>query len=205
MQYLSSEHERVSGYGYHSTSYQDKFYLASFHLGFREFLFLNYTLRQDFESSIPDASEKPTHSFSAAFLFTEVFKLKSEFFSNGRIRAGTGRSFMEQSFFSSTYRRPEALLEIGTDLSFLKNRVGLTLNYFQRDRKYLKYVITATTAYQEFVHVPASNDNGLEIILEATPIKSKTLNYRSSLLWWKSQGSFYPESDGSEINGAVVF
>ena len=202
MQYLSSEHEQVSNYGYYSTSYRDKYYLSSLHFGFRDFLFTNYTLRKDFESSIPDANEKPTHSFTAAFLFSEAFGWKNNFFSSGRIRAGTGHAFTEQAFSSTTIRRPEALFEIGTDLSFFKNRAGLTINYFERKRKDWKAVLIATTAYQDYFNVPESNDNGLEIILEATPIKRNDFNYRTTLLWWKSQGDFFPEGDGPVINGA---
>jgi hypothetical protein len=202
MQYLSYERERFSNYGYHATSYHDKYYLSSIHLGFRDFLFANYTLRKDFESSIPDDNEKPTHSFTAAFLFSEAFGWKNDFFTSGRIRAGTGHAFTEQAFSSTTIRRPEALMEIGTDLSFFKNRAGLTINYFERKRKYWKSVLTATTAYQDYFNVPESNDNGLEIILEATPIKRNDFNYRTTLLWWKSQSDFYPESDVPLINGA---
>lgn len=63
-------------------------------------------------------------------------------------------------------------------------------------------MLIATTAYQDYFNVPESNDNGLEIILEATPIKRNDFNYRITLLWWKSQGDFYPESDVPLINGA---
>lgn len=199
-QYLSSEFETVSSFGYHSTSYQDQYYLSSLNVGFRDFLFTNYTLRKDFESSIPDDVEKPTHSLSVAFVFSEAFGLHNSVFSSGKIRANTGRTFVEQNTSAWTARRSEDLIEVGTDLSFAKNRASFTLNYFSGKRNPTSSGYDPSAGYWDSFILPESNHEGLEVILDAIPVKGKDFEYQTTLLWTKLQGDLAEENYLSGIN-----
>ena len=116
MQYLTSVSKTISDFGFHSTAYQDKYYVSGLNLGFRDYLFANYILRKDVESSVPDEGEKPTHLFSFAFVFSEALGLHHSILSKGVIRASNGRTFVNYRFAGGTGRRFEDVLEVGPTL-----------------------------------------------------------------------------------------
>jgi hypothetical protein len=200
-QYLSSLFESVSTSGYYSSSYHDKYYVSSINFGVHDFLFTNYTFRKDLHSKVPYAVEKPTHSFSVAFGFSEAFGLYSPVFSSGKIRASIGRTFSEQVMNGTTYRRPENLIEVGTDLFFAENRTSVTLNYFSGKRSREGQAYLPSTGYWDNFTMDGVKLNGFEVILNATLLKTSDYEYYTTLLWTKSQGNLEEYNYASGVYG----
>jgi hypothetical protein len=192
-QHVSSDFETVSNFGYHYTSYEDHYYLSSLDFGFRDFLFTNYTLRKDLQSSIPNAVEKPVHSFSVAFVFTEAFGWKTSLLSNGKIRASAGRTFVEQDISAWTLRRPEQLLEVGTDLFFANNRASFTVNYFSGRKKSFTTGYDPSAGYWQSISFDESSNSGIELILDALAVKAKKFHYQTTLTWTKLRGELHED------------
>ena len=71
-------------------------------------------------------------------------------------------------------------IEIGTDLSFLNNRLGLQFNYYMKKVKDLLITrfIAPTTGYTSLLDNLGSLENkGFEIVLNATPVQSKNVRW----------------------------
>jgi len=199
MQYLSSAFETITTFGEHFTSYQDKYYLSGLNLGFQDFLFVNYTLRKDFQSSIPDRNEKPSHLYSVAFVFSEAFGWHNSMLSNATIRASKGGTFVEYNSSWGLARRSEDLWEIGSDLSFANGRASLSLNYFDGKRAGSGVSYEPSTGYWQSINLPESTYDGLEVILDAVAVRRKDLEYQTTLLWTKSHGNFADDDQQSGI------
>jgi hypothetical protein len=168
-------------------------------LGFRDYLFLNYTLRKDLLSSIPDRNEKPSHLYSVAFVFTEAFGWHNSVLSNGTIRASKGDTFVEYNSSWGLARTSEDLLEIGTDFSFAKGRASLSLNYFDGKRAGSGATYDPSSGYWQSINLPAATYDGLEVVFDGVPIRRKGLKYQATLLWTQSKGNF-PDNNQSGIN-----
>ena len=190
MQYLSSAFESATTFGEHSTSYKDKYYLSSLNLGFRDFLFVNYSLRKDFESKIPDDAEKPTHLYSVAFDFTEAFGWQNSMLSNGTVRASKGETFVEYNSSWGLARRSEEMLEIGTDLSFANGRASLSLNYFDGKRAGSGTSFDPSSGYWHSTNLPESTYDGFEVVLDGVLVRRRDLDYQATFLLTKSKGNF---------------
>ncbi|NML20926.1 SusC/RagA family TonB-linked outer membrane protein [Pseudoflavitalea sp. G-6-1-2] len=71
-------------------------------------------------------------------------------------------------------------LEIGMDLAFLKNRLGLQVNYYSKKVSDLliTQLVAPTTGYNEYQHNLGRLENkGIEVVLNATPVKQKDFNW----------------------------
>ncbi len=74
----------------------------------------------------------------------------------------------------------QTTFEVGTELKFLKNRIGFDIGYFKnKNEKLLLYVpIAASTGYAEmYMNAATMESYGWEISLNATPIKTKNLSW----------------------------
>src|SRR5690606_25524157 len=120
--------------------------------GFRDYLFVQLTGRNDWSSTLPASSQSYFYpGVSTAFVFSDALNLQSNFFSYGKVRAAwakVGRdtdpynlanvyvfdtNFRDQptgGLSSTSYDpllTPEFTreVELGTELAFLNNRVNL--------------------------------------------------------------------------------
>ena len=71
-------------------------------------------------------------------------------------------------------------LEIGTDLTFLKNRIGLQFNWYNKKIDHLLFArfVAPTTGYSSLLDNIGSLENkGFEIVLNLTPVKTDDLKW----------------------------
>lgn len=71
-------------------------------------------------------------------------------------------------------------LEVGLDLAFLKNRLGLQFNYYSKKVSDLliTQLVAPTTGYNEYQQNLGKLENkGIEVVLTATPVKQKDFNW----------------------------
>ncbi|RZL14329.1 MAG: hypothetical protein EOO89_16260, partial [Pedobacter sp.] len=130
-------------------------------VGYKNFLFLEGTLRNDWTSAEPYGNNIPTYSVGASFVFSDLIKDKT-ILSYGKIRASTGQTILSLNpyelavtyapganqfngnfIMSEPNTLPDAGLqgstnnekEIGIETRFLKNRIGIDVTYWDRTNK----------------------------------------------------------------------
>jgi TonB-linked SusC/RagA family outer membrane protein len=130
-------------------------------LGYKDYLFLNLTGRNDFSSTLPEENRSYFYpAVATSFVFSDAFNLKNSFFDLGRIRAswakvgndaspyyvngfyslGTPWSGSYPTMYVPSYSfdpelSPEFTTEIefGTELQFFSNRIGVDFAWYKRN------------------------------------------------------------------------
>jgi TonB-linked SusC/RagA family outer membrane protein len=186
---------------------------GSVSLDFRRYLYLNVTGRNDWTSTIPLARNSFFYpSVSGSFIFSDAFPSLTKFMT-GKLRAGwaeVGRDARPYAYRPSLQNKtttfggygydfwgpnlalkPEFIksYEIGTELSFLDDRLGLDLTFFRkRTEDQIVNDIRGSygTGYILFNLNGASTQNqGWEIVARGTPVTRRdyswdvTLNFAS--------------------------
>jgi len=185
--------------------------MASF--GYKDIYFIDASIRQDVSSALPKNNNSYVYpSVSGSFLFSELFD--SKVLSFGKLRASyaiagsdvdpysallnyqMGTAYKTSTGTITTVSVPDKLknanlepsfahtFEIGTDLKFFNDRLGLDFTYYQQRNK--KQVIdlsqSSATGYEsEFVNAGDIENNGIEISLSGTPAKSANFTWNTTL------------------------
>jgi outer membrane receptor protein involved in Fe transport len=77
-------------------------------------------------------------------------------------------------------------LEVGTDMAFFNNRLGLTFNWYSKKVKdlLLPVVIAPTTGYSNFLNNNGSLENkGIELMLTGAPVASEDFKWNTSFIF----------------------
>lgn len=80
-------------------------------------------------------------------------------------------------------------IEIGADLRFLNNRLGLDATYYMRDvdENILTVPLTASTGYtSQVLNIAKLRNVGVELLLTAVPVKTSNFQWNISLNWSKN-------------------
>lgn len=179
-------------------------YFAEYGVSYNNYAFLTATIRNDHSSTLPKANNSYVYpSLSGSFIFTEAFKLPTNILSFGKIRANiakvgkdadpyqvfTSYNFAVQyyggapisatslpSVLSNATLKPEFTTEyeLGTELQFFKNRIGVDLAYFNRVSTDL--IVTARIPTSSGFDYKATNagkiiNRGWELGLNLVPVK----------------------------------
>jgi TonB-linked SusC/RagA family outer membrane protein len=179
-------------------------YFAEYGASYNNYAFLTATIRNDHSSTLPKANNSYFYpSVSGSFIFTDAFKLPTNILSFGKIRANiakVGKDADPYQVFTtfnigtayynaapiSTASLPTVLnnaslkpeftteYELGTELQFFKNRIGVDLAYFSRTSTDL--IVTARIPTSSGFDFKATNagkiiNNGWELGLNLVPIK----------------------------------
>lgn len=133
----------------------------------------------------------------------DTFKLRAAYGESGnltgigaydRINAYATQSFLGRaSLFSSTTLANENVkperqreLELGTDLSFFKNRLGLQFNWYNKKVSDLliSSVTAPSTGFSSLLdNIGSLRNKGIELVLNGTPIKSKDFSWNTTLVF----------------------
>lgn len=170
-------------------------------LGFKNYLFLDLTARNDWSSTL----SKGNYSFfypsvSASFVFTDAFKMNSQILPFGKLRVSYAQvgndaspyltkigyslgtvDYNGQGFAQISGRIPATDLkneltesfEIGADLRFFNNRLGIDFTYYKSSTydQILPINIPAATGFSSKVINSGQMDNrGIEVFVNATPV-----------------------------------
>lgn len=179
---------------------------GSAQLGFRNYAFVNVTARNDWSSTLPaDNLSYFYPSVNGTLVFTDLFKVKSDVLSYGKVRGGwaevgadtdpyqlyntygfslfgsnplltTSGIQMNANFKSES----TTSTEFGLDLGFFHSRATLDISLYNTNsfNQILKVDITPTTGYtQQLLNAGKINNKGLEIALGVTPIKNQDLDW----------------------------
>ena len=128
-------------------------------LGYKNYAFLNISLRNDHSSTLPVAHRSYYYpAITGSFVFTDAFEINQDILNFGKIRIAWGRvgndagpyyvngTYLQDTPFAgnpimllptTTYDpelKPEFTteFEVGTELQFFQNRIGIDLTYYNR-------------------------------------------------------------------------
>ncbi len=176
-------------------------------LGYKNYAFLNGTLRNDWSSTLPVENRSYLYpSVSGSLIVTDALKIKSNVLDYAKLRGGwakVGRDAnpyslddvytINPSFFgvpsatlpstaNSPNLKPEFTteLELGTQLSFAKRRVELDFTWYNRKSTNLIAIITTPPSSGYLAQVTnfgGIRNRGVEIDLMVRPVRGKNFSW----------------------------
>ena len=190
---------------------------GSANLGWRDLLYLNLTARNDWSSTLPDDSNSYFYpSVSSSFVFSSLPALsESDVISFGKIRLAYARVGSDTqpyrldvtyplgtpygeapvqslpSQLPNSQLRPEVTTswEVGTQLQFFNNRLGLDATYYTEttEDQILPVQISDASGYSTFVvNAGVVSNQGFELGLSATPVLTDAFQWDLSANWSKN-------------------
>ncbi len=187
-------------------------------VGYNDLLFFDFSLRRDWSSVFGNINENgyTTPSVGLTFVFSELTKSKLPALSFGKLRASyatVGSDNIDPYEIDLYYKDNPAKFgqnvlvgtpnqvvnpnvtyslnqsfEAGVDLRFFKDRIGLSVTYFNEDRKNepISTEVSATGGYTAYkTNVGLVNRQGVELSLDFTPVKSKNFQWDVTFNWSK--------------------
>ncbi|MEO6284406.1 MAG: SusC/RagA family TonB-linked outer membrane protein [Dyadobacter sp.] len=190
---------------------------ASANIGFRNYLFVDVTARNDWSSTLPSDNRSyfyPSAAVSA--IITDMFNVKSSILSFAKIRAGVAQvgndtdpyrlvsaykyenawgstpSLSENNAMLNANLKPEitSSYEVGTDIRLWHNRVGIDVTYYSKVSKnqILDVNISNATGFlSKLLNAGKIKNSGVAIQLTATPIKLGNFQWDIGLNWAKNK------------------
>jgi TonB-linked SusC/RagA family outer membrane protein len=182
-------------------------------LGFKDFLFAEFTVRNDWYSQLPpDNNSILSKSFGGAFVFSDLIDVPVISF--GKIRAawgeiptaigtyaypgfsyGVGQYQWNGNFLMGT---PNQLVdpnikgavktqkELGLEMRFLDNRFGFTATYWDGTVVDMPYSV-AVSGYSGFtstlINTGLIEKQGFDLVLTAKPIRNDVLSWEINATW----------------------
>ena len=184
-------------------------------VGFRNYLFAEFTLRKDFVSELPATDNAiPFKSFGGSFIFSDLIKDQVPFLSYGKLRASWGETptnigiyqYPGFSYVPATNQwngnflmsTPDALVdptihgsvatqkELGIDLRFLKNRVGVSVTYWDAVNKDFPFSVAQapTSGFtSKLTNVGEIDKKGVDVQMNLKPIQTKNFQWEINATW----------------------
>lgn len=202
---------------------------------FRDYLFLESTGRNDWSSTLPEENRSYFYpSVTGSFIFSDFFEIdpKDVF---GKLRASwavVGNTADPYSLVA-TYAsvdpimgkpaltlsntmanadlKPEekTSIELGTDLKFLNNRIGLSFTYYKENtiNQIMSIDLPPSTGFNfKWINAGEIQNQGIEIMLSGTPVKKTDFNWDIDVNWAKNKNevvSLYEEIEQIELWNAA--
>lgn len=203
---------------------------GSVNLGFRNWLFLDITGRNDWTSTLPVENNSYFYpSFSLGFVLTEALSLQSNVLSFLKLRAsyaevgGTANAYALNGTFGASdpfngqprlsYTNtlpPQNLLpqrkksiEGGLDVRFLQNRIRLDVTYYKENttNQIINLDISRMSGFSSTtINAGDIQNQGVEIVLGATPVERSKFNW-DIMLNWASNKNEVIELYTNEVTG----
>lgn len=199
----------VTSGGDYRTDYEIVGVYYDIKLSYKGFLYLNTTGRNDWSSTLAKGNNSFFYpSVNASFIFTELLNLtNSPLLSYGKIRASWAQvgndapiyslqnyytsiaggingqtAFATQRTIGNMNLEPETTksAEIGMDLRFFKNRIGLDLAYYQSQSigQIVEVPVSYATGYDHMIlNAGVLTNRGVEAMLSITPLASQSFSW----------------------------
>jgi TonB-linked SusC/RagA family outer membrane protein len=190
-------------------------YFGRLSLGYANFLYLDLTGRYDVTSTLPEENNAYFYpSASLSLLFSEL--LNADALSFGKLRfnyaevgnggrplairntylLGTPFAGVALASASNTLANPNMLpeltrsLEAGIEMRFFKDRFGLDLSVYQSNsfNQILPVRVSGSTgSLFKYVNAGDIKNQGIEIAVNTSPVRSKKFNWDLNLTWYANQ------------------
>lgn len=173
--------------------------------GYKDIYFLDASLRNDVSSTLPKGNNSYWYpSFSGSVIFSQLLNWTPLSF--GKFRASYAQAGSDLAPYRTTptfgvggiYSTTNSLFvpdnlnnpdiqpsfahsyEVGTDLQFLKNRLGLSFTYYvqKNKRQIISLDVSGTSGYNStLINAGLIQSNGVELTLSGSPVKSKNFSW----------------------------
>jgi TonB-linked SusC/RagA family outer membrane protein len=196
-------------------------FFADASIGYKNFAFLNLTGREDLTSTLPYKNAQYFYpGVSGSLIWTDAFKLDNiKWLDYGKIRAGYARvgndaaphngeatftlnaaGFQGQPLASrdATSYDPNLTpeftreIEIGSEMRFLKRKIGLEVTYYNKKSTDLIYPIglpTTTGFTSFFTNLGQIRNKGWELALDLKPIAGKNFQWDVRGIFTKNENT----------------
>lgn len=209
--------------------------LGQAEIGFNDYAFLTVTARNDWSSTLPEENRSYFYpSVSGSVILTDALDLSSSLLSYGKLRASWARvgndadpyqlrntfvasdifdgfpTFAEPNVIANAQLRPETTesVEFGAELGFFDDRVGLDVTFYDETTsdQILPVNISRASGYtSRYLNAGSIRNNGVEVLLEATPIQnSNGFRWTTSFSFAKNNSevvSLHPDVKGLQLGG----
>lgn len=195
-----------------NTYYQKKInsIYGALNIGFKEFLFVELTGRNDWTSTLPDGANSYFYpGVSVSYIPSEQFKFKRDWFNFWKVRAGASQTatdtdpYQTEFYYntsitggqqSSTYPlvipptslKPQRVnsYEVGTNLGFFNDRLTLDFTYYYKysfDQIIKTPLPVSAGAGAALINEGALSNKGFEIILSATVLQKENFTIKTGI------------------------
>jgi len=201
----------------------DGFY-ANVSLGYKNLLFLEGSFRRDIASTLPtNDNEYDYYGVSGSFIFSKL--IESDIISFGKLRVGyakTGNAAGPLQLYntynlntpvggnasaslpstnnnSNLTNEESNETEIGLELKFAKNRLGLDLSYYDKKSTDLLTPVSVTPAIGytgQWLNAGEIQNKGIEISLNGSPIKTDDFQWNVNVNWGKNESEVLSLASG---------
>lgn len=174
-------------------------------LGYKEYLFLEVTARNDWSSALPKDNQSYFYpSVGLSGIISDMVQLPSwvtygkaritfassgfggtQYLDRNYYSVGTGGSISTPSIQSLGDYKPEITrsLEFGLDWRFLNNRLGFDLTYYNtqtKDQLLLIGIPNPTLFSQKYINAGLIRNRGLELTADYTPLRTNSFSWTIS-------------------------
>lgn len=195
-------------------------------LGYKDFLFLDITGRNDWSSTLPTDNNSFFYpSVSSSLILKEAFNLDLDWLTYGKIRASIAQVGGDTDPYrlAATYAtdasgllsetgyatanpnlKPEMTTswELGTDLRFFNNRIGLDFTYYKQSTVDLIMALPvslSTSSERVMKNAGELENKGFEVLLSTTPLKlDNGLRWDLNFNFSKNENTVVKLSEGVE-------
>lgn len=191
-----------------STQVQTQSVFGQFNLSFKEYLFLDASLRTDWSSPLPDPYSFTYPSVGLSAIVSDMIDLPSTFsflkasinyaeVGNGgqaQIRnavynysQGAGSGFLQRgATFPIADLKPELVknLEFNLETRIMSNRLGLNLSYYKSNsfNQLLRIGLPPATGYaDQYINAGNVQNKGFEAVLTGTPVQNANFTWEVGL------------------------
>ncbi|OAZ04564.1 TonB-dependent receptor SusC precursor [Flavobacterium succinicans] len=200
---------------------------TSFSLGYKDFLFVEGTVRNDAFSTLPKGNNAlNTFSTSASYVFTKHLNLG--WLSFGKVRGsyaenpqgsidlysltdvydknnpfGSNQIYSKPNRSSNPDLRPVKTTteELGLEMQFLHKRVGFDVSIYKslsKDQIFPVDYSTATGISSRYVNAGSVENKGVEVQLNMTPLQTKDFSWDIFVNWSKNKNTLVSLAPGIE-------
>ncbi len=201
---------------------------ASASLGYKDFLFLEGTVRNDAFSTLPKGNNAVnTFSTSASYVFTK--HVHQDWLSFGKLRVsyaenpqgnidlyalqdtfdkfdnfGSNPLYSKPSIAANSNLRPvkTASQEVGLEMQFFNRRLGFDTSIYKSlssDQIFPVDYSTGTGYSSKYVNAGSVENKGIEVQLNMTPVKMKDFQWDIFVNWSKNKNTVVELTEGIEI------
>ena len=203
---------------------------ASVSLGYKDFLYLDGTFRQDYASTLPVNNNKYRYpSVTGAFIFSNI--VKTDWMSFGKLRLNYAQVGNLAGFdqLSDIYlanspmngannqltpakKNPDLKnertnsIEAGLEMSFFKSRFGFDFAVYKTNSldQIMPLTVSQTTGFQNLmINAGEIENKGIELTLNANPVSIGSFRWDINLNWSKNKNkvvSLYPGVTNLRLN-----
>jgi hypothetical protein len=199
-------------------------------LGYKDFLFLDGTFRQDYASTLPEDNNIYRYpSITGAFIFSNV--LKTNWISFGKLRLNyaqvgnlAGFDQLKDIYLANSpmngannqltpsKKNPDLKnertnsIEAGLEMSFIKSRFGFDVAVYRTNSldQIIPLTVSQTTGFQNLmINAGEIQNKGIEVTLNANPVSIGSFSWDIALNWSKNMNkviSLYPGVTNLRLN-----